>query len=93
MVYKCKICDKTYSSMSSRSNHIKNIHKDKKSELQVKCDKDFNKHDKTIENNKYKCNYCSKTYKHFQSRWTHQQKCKINNNDNNDNKNNNKDEI
>jgi hypothetical protein len=25
-IYKCKICDKIYSSMSSRSNHIKRIH-------------------------------------------------------------------
>jgi hypothetical protein len=76
--------------MSSRSNHVKNTHKYNKCE-QVKCDKDFNKQNISNENNKYKCNYCSKTYKHFQSRWTHQQKCKINNNTN-DNKNN-KDEI
>jgi len=74
MRYKCKFCDKTYSSMPSRSNHIKNIHKDKKSEQYINFDKiKFNNDIK----NKYMCNFCDKSYKHFQSRWTHEQKCKI----------------
>jgi hypothetical protein len=60
--------------MPSRSNHIKNIHKDKKSEQYINFDKiKFNNDIK----NKYMCNFCDKSYKHFQSRWTHEQKCKI----------------
>jgi len=75
--YKCKICDKIYSSMSSRSNHIKRIHNTPVSQHGKESkekSKDLGKESKC---NIYECRYCDKKYKHKQTRFAHEKKCKL----------------
>ncbi len=80
-LYRCKTCNKEYSSYKSLWNHNKKFHNTKnlsdKSKISnmISHDKSMISH-KNNEEDKYKCNYCNNTYKHFQSRWKHEQKCK-----------------
>lgn len=78
-VYQCKFCDKKYSSLSSRSNHVKLYHKPGDKPDDKPGDKPDDKHmistTQISNKNKYKCKYCDNVYEHFQSRWRHEQKC------------------
>jgi len=65
--FKCKICDKKYSSPSSLSNHMKLYHESD------------DKRNKNTEDNYYYCRYCEKKYKKCNSRWVHEKKCSSNN--------------
>ena len=79
--YQCKLCEKNYSSLSSRSNHIKIYHKPGDKPSDKPGDKPGDKHmistTQISNKNKYKCKYCDNVYEHFQSRWRHEQKCTI----------------
>ena len=68
----CKICNKEYSSQSSRSNHVKRCHVvNNNPKLTIVNPK------LTINNleTTYQCRYCQNIYKFAQGRWRHEQKC------------------
>lgn len=78
-VIKCKLCNKIYSSMSSRSNHIKRVHNNMVSQNGKESkdkSKDLGK-DNLNENKFYECRFCDKTYKHKQTRFAHEKICKL----------------
>jgi hypothetical protein len=82
-VYKCKHCDKTYKSRSSRSNHIKRIHKTNDNR-NIIIDNPVDNHP-IINNNikeaiEYLCRKCNKSFEFYQNRWRHEKKCKIDEN-------------
>lgn len=79
--YKCKLCEKDFASMSSRSNHINRIHKHTKSPNVVNVVISDVKNEVKLNNI---CKYCNKKLCDRKSRWRHEQKCK--NSDNNNNK-------
>ena len=63
----CEICNKTYASIQSLSNHKRIFHDDKKDD----------KRTKNTEDNLYHCRYCEdKSYSSHKSRWKHEQTCK-----------------
>ncbi len=72
--FRCKICDKTYSSASSLCNHNKKFHNKLNNTPII--------HDNTLDNTqiihckKYKCHTCKKTFNNFQNRWKHEKICK-----------------
>lgn len=80
---KCKICNKNYSSMSSRSNHMKRMHPIKVTDNVTNVYKDLDdmlpKCDlkKSLE----KCKFCEKTLANRHSRWRHEKICKDKNED------------
>lgn len=61
--YICQVCNKTYSTPSSLSNHKKLYHTEKDTTDDVA--------------QKYPCRYCDKSYTIYQTRWAHEQKCKV----------------
>ena len=70
--YKCKHCEKIYSSISSRSNHIRIKHKTDGDHLVAAGD--------PIVLTKYtqeNCSICNKIFANRHSRWRHEKKCKI----------------
>jgi hypothetical protein len=72
---KCKICNKVYASLSSRSNHIRRMH-----ENEVSCkvsQNDIKVSQKVSEIKDFPCRFCEKNYQHKQSRFSHEKKCKI----------------
>jgi hypothetical protein len=70
----CKICNKVYASMSSRSNHIKKYHTTKvSSKVSLNNDKVSQK---VSEIKNFPCRFCNKKYQHKQSRFSHEKKCK-----------------
>jgi hypothetical protein len=74
-VYKCDKCDNIYNSHSGLWKHKIKIHNEdriyKKKKIIVK----------EIIDNIYKCTKCSKCFRCRQNKWTHEQKCKINDNE------------
>jgi transposase-like protein len=63
--------------MSSRSNHVKRVHKNN---VNV-CNSNVNESSINVSNvKKYKCSYCNKNFNHRQGKWAHEQKCKEKNN-------------
>jgi hypothetical protein len=88
--YKCKICDKDFASMSSRSNHIKRIHKTNnkdvvknvvKNVVEVKdvvknVVKNVVEIKDVVKNENNVCKFCNKSLSDRISRWKHEQKCK-----------------
>jgi len=76
--YKCKHCEKIYSSISSRSNHIRIKHKN--------VDNHPNHNDNHIDNHQiiinneeaktYLCSKCNKSFEFYQNRWRHEKNCK-----------------
>ena len=85
MSFICKYCNKTYKTMSSRSNHYRIYHKDDMS-VKSKCEVSHSSvKSKSIVNqnkvnntncNNYICQYCNNIYKHKQSKYNHEKKCK-----------------
>ncbi len=73
--YKCKTCNKYYSSKSSLCNHNKKFHNENKSKINIIDTSHEIKDNSIIINNLIKCNYCYNMYKHKQSKWKHEQKC------------------
>ena len=78
MGFKCKYCEKEYSSYQSRCNHIRNIH----NKLSPKIEDNVihlspKKDDKIIHlsHDKYKCIKCNKEYKYHQGLWKHAKNC------------------
>jgi hypothetical protein len=70
--YKCKHCEKIYSSIASRSNHIRIKHKTDGDHLVASGD--------PIVLTKYtqeNCSICNKIFANRHSRWRHEKKCKI----------------
>ena len=67
MGFKCKYCEKEYSSYQSRCNHIRNIHKIMSPKIE----------DNVIHlsHDKYKCIKCNKEYKYHQGLWKHAKNC------------------
>ena len=80
---KCKICNKIYASMSSRSNHIKRIHKNNVVEKIQPVVKNVviccNDNIKENSDENRMCKYCNKILCDRSYRWRHEKKCKINN--------------
>jgi hypothetical protein len=69
--YKCKHCEKIYSSIASRSNHIRIKHKTDGDHLVASGD--------PIVLTKYtqeNCSICNKIFANRHSRWRHEKKCK-----------------
>jgi len=87
--YKCKECNKFYSSQSSLCNHNKKFHKVKQSlnnhgiinnqsNTNHIYDYDQSKHNHLInlvDTNK-NCIYCKKLFSHYNNKWRHEKKCK-----------------
>ena len=83
--FKCKYCDKSYSSQSARCNHIKIKHNNKSI---LKCIPNVKNVKKCIPKNAYEkkselnievliCKYCNNKYSSRQNRWKHESKtCK-----------------
>ena len=59
--FRCKICNKDYSSASSLWNHNNKFHKDNIL--------------KSSDNKKYICRKCDKLFNNIKTRWSHEQKC------------------
>ena len=66
MMFTCEICNKTYASVFSLSNHKRTFHEEIKDDRRAK-----NKED-----NMYYCRFCDKKYKHCSNRAFHEKKCK-----------------
>jgi hypothetical protein len=88
--YKCKFCDNTYASMSSRSNHIKRLHMvnsnikqtDNSNTKQTNSNINHQMNKKNIDD-MIKCNYCNKCFTTTQSKYRHMKHfCKENIKDN-----------
>jgi hypothetical protein len=62
----CEICNTTYCSIQSLSNHKRNYHNIEQDDKRYK-----NKND-----NLYHCRYCENKYRHYSSRAKHEGKCK-----------------
>ena len=78
--YKCKDCNKGYTSYQSYWNHNKRFHSTNctvKSENNTIASVNGTKTNDNLK--KYNCRYCSKIYDKKSSRWSHEQKCKENN--------------
>ena len=65
-IYICEICNTTYCSIQSLSNHKRNYHNIEQDDKRYK-----NKND-----NLYHCRYCENKYRHYSSRAKHEGKCK-----------------
>ena len=85
--YHCKACNKGYSSYQSYWNHNKKFHNDEVLKLSDNILKSSNKvltmSDNNHENVKIKeyiCRYCNQHFTNIKTRWSHEQKCKIQNN-------------
>ena len=80
---KCKICNKVYSSLSSRSNHMKRFHHIKVTDNVTNVYKDLDdmlpKCD--LKKSQEKCKFCEKTLANRHSRWRHEKICKDKNED------------
>jgi len=82
--FKCKFCDKLYSSASSRSNHYSLYHKSDVSQKLVKMANNVsqklailaNNVNKVVISNDFKCNFCDNIYKHRSSKSKHEKTCK-----------------
>jgi len=72
--YKCKHCEKIYSSVSSRSNHIRIKHKQNGDHPDATGD-----HLVLTKNTQENCSICNKIFANRHSRWRHEKKCKIEN--------------
>jgi hypothetical protein len=83
MVVICNYCNKSFSSYSSRSNHIKKYHinTDKHSiNISEVNHKHNDKHliNKKIDEDKiYFCSKCNKEFSFYQSRWRHEKACQF----------------
>jgi hypothetical protein len=94
--YRCKICNKEYSSASSLWNHNNKFHKNDAHIMQTNdniYDNIMTTSEKPTRNN-VKCKFCHKILSHRNSRWRHEKTCKnkeskINNNTTNNINNNN----
>jgi len=91
MEYKCKHCNKYYSSYQSRCNHIRRYHKvtvvpDNTTQVNPVVvnvvENVVVNNEETNDNNK-KCKKCNKTFCDRVYRWRHEQKCNIDINKNN----------
>ena len=71
--YSCQLCNKSFSSSSSLSNHKRIYHIDTKD----------NKRNKNNNDDLYHCRYCEKSYTVCNSRWRHEKKCTSKNNETN----------
>jgi hypothetical protein len=80
---KCKICNKVYASLSSRSNHMRRMHETKVTnnvtdvykvlnDVLPKCD---------LKKPPEKCKFCEKILANRHSRWRHEKTCKDKNED------------
>ncbi len=84
-VFRCKICNKDYSSASSLCNHNKKFHSDVVSKNIPDVSKNIPDVSKNIPDvsknipviNKKTCKYCYREYSSPQNRWKHEQKCTI----------------
>ena len=70
--FRCKYCDKEYSTSHSRSNHYRLYHNDA---ISLKSVIPSAKIQPNVIIDGYQCKFCPKIYKHLQSRWKHEQKC------------------
>jgi hypothetical protein len=88
MSYLCKFCEKSYSSYSSRSNHVRIYHRH---HTLPQCDQKLIKHEKNVtkcDQSKHDnvhmentCKFCEKVLANRHSRWRHEKKCKTNRTD------------
>jgi len=81
-VYKCKLCNNIYKSSSSRSNHIKRVHKKNDNHNDnhpIIIDDNHDNHNNHNKEKKYNCKNCGKIFDFYQNRWRHEKKCNIKN--------------
>ena len=82
-LFRCKLCNKNYSSYKSLWNHNKKFHNNIVNQMSnvVKNTSNNVKQSSNIIK-QYHCSYCDKCFEIRQTRWAHEQKCKnINNKD------------
>jgi hypothetical protein len=77
MEYKCKKCNKNYSSYQSLWIHNKKFHNLPSTNINL-TSTNINQ---ISTNKKYNCKYCNKSYNIIQSRWKHEKICKIKDNE------------
>jgi hypothetical protein len=78
MVHECKICVKQYKSYKSLWNHNKKFHSEEDIKSPKKTEKVCKESEKVLNSPKqYCCRTCKKVYTNKNSRWSHEQKCKI----------------
>jgi len=77
--YKCKHCEKIYSSLASRSNHNRIKHKIVGDHLVATGDHlvATGNHLMLTKNTQENCSICNKIFAKRHSRWRHEKKCKI----------------
>ena len=88
MSYECKYCNKSYTSIQSRSNHYRLYHNNditQKSSASnpIVTQKSSGSNPlvtQHITESNITCKYCNKNYKYKQGKWRHEQKCKEKNN-------------
>ena len=73
----CKICNKKYASLSSRSNHTRKYHQLKDNQVGNHQGNHPGNHPK-VEEKEYCCRKCNKIFTQKQNRWRHEQKCNVN---------------
>jgi hypothetical protein len=81
--YRCKTCNKNYSSASSLWNHNNNFHNEKQPKTTKKQPKNNQKTTKKqplnneLKRNNLICKFCNKIFYHYNNRWRHEKTCKI----------------
>lgn len=75
--YKCKDCNKNYSTYKSLWYHNNKYHKKTISECNSSLTNNNIKLLEDIDDKKFGCSYCSKKYKYRQGKSRHEQKCKL----------------
>jgi hypothetical protein len=79
--YRCKPCDKSYSTSQNLWKHNNKFHNENiiNNKPEDKSQSTNNKSDDKSDdksNKKYKCSICNKFFVHYQSRWKHEKDCK-----------------
>ena len=79
--FRCKICNKNYSSKSSLWNHTKKLHDGQKQSLNNQKQSFNNQNDdykESLIEIKLLCLFCNKKFTHYNNKWRHQKTCKLN---------------
>jgi len=77
--YRCKICNKYYSSNSSLCNHNKKFHIINDTKMSPFVTTTDTKMSPFVTTKSYECKFCNKNFNHRQNKYQHEKTCKINN--------------